>query len=228
MKVVPTWKKFEKRWPTAYAWLTAFWKACGRWIPRELNPEHKMTQIRTWFEVSEDVFSMSVVPDESRAHHSQPESKQASMQWQHRGSPLTKMYKSLPSEAKVMLPFFWNLLFSTTRITAWTLPGETFTSLVYWRNVLVADILPEMQRLNLQYSWGYSGTWCSFMHLVFSSWKVMGQVYWCCGQLCRNINKLFFLIFWLLYATSLLICIWSCIQMFIMLLSNTICNFFCI
>jgi hypothetical protein len=72
---------------------------------------------------------MTVVPDESQVHHFQPKSKQASMQWQHPGSPITKMYKGVPSEAKVMPPFSDTLFLN--RITAWTSPGEMFTSLVY-------------------------------------------------------------------------------------------------
>ena len=57
-----------------------------------------------------------------------------------------------------------------------TLPGDMFSSLVYWRNVLVADIFHEVQRLNMRHGCGYNSSWCSFMHLVFrSSCKVMGR-----------------------------------------------------
>jgi hypothetical protein len=75
------------------------------------------------------------------------------------------------------MPPFSDTLF-LNRITAWTSPGEMFTSLVYWRNVLVADIFLEMQRLNVRCSCGYNSSWYSFMRLVFrSSCKVMGQIY---------------------------------------------------
>jgi hypothetical protein len=46
--------------------------------------------------------------DESCAHHYQPQSKCASMQWKHPSSPSTKKFKVMPSHGKVMLTVFWN------------------------------------------------------------------------------------------------------------------------
>jgi hypothetical protein len=49
-----------------------------------------------------------VTGDESWVHHYQPESKRASMQWKHRGSPSSKTFKVTPPAGKVVLTMFWD------------------------------------------------------------------------------------------------------------------------
>jgi hypothetical protein len=56
----------------------------------------------------EDIFNRIVTGDESWAHHYQPESKHASMQWKHPSSSSTKKFKVTASAGKVMLTVVWD------------------------------------------------------------------------------------------------------------------------
>jgi hypothetical protein len=54
----------------------------------------------------EDMLNRIVTGDDLWVHHYQPESKRASMQWKHPGSPSAKTL--MPSAGKVMLTVFWD------------------------------------------------------------------------------------------------------------------------
>jgi hypothetical protein len=58
----------------------------------------------------EEMLNGIVTGDESRVHHCQPESKRASMQWEHSSSPSTKKFKITPSAGKIMLIVFGDFL----------------------------------------------------------------------------------------------------------------------
>ena len=51
---------------------------------------------------------MNVAMNETWVHHFKPESKRASMEWQHPTSPHSKKFKSHQSAGKVMVTVFWN------------------------------------------------------------------------------------------------------------------------
>jgi len=76
-----------------------FHKVCKTCIPREMNPEHKMTWMGLALEhlchyeaEGEDTLNRTVTGDESRVHHFRPKSKHESMQWKHPSSLVTKNY----------------------------------------------------------------------------------------------------------------------------------------
>ena len=49
-----------------------------------------------------------MIGDETWAHHFEPESKRASMEWRHPTSPRLKKFKSQQSAGKVMVTVFWD------------------------------------------------------------------------------------------------------------------------
>ena len=61
------------------------------------------------YEAEGDSFLDRIITgDDTWCHHSEPESKWQSMEWQHVNSPSKKKYKMLPSAGKVMCTVFWD------------------------------------------------------------------------------------------------------------------------
>jgi histone-lysine N-methyltransferase SETMAR len=56
----------------------------------------------------EEIIQRIVTGDETWIHHYDPESKQESMQWKHKGSPSPKKFKVQHSAGKVMATVFWD------------------------------------------------------------------------------------------------------------------------
>jgi hypothetical protein len=56
----------------------------------------------------EEIIQRIVTGDETWIHHYDPESKQESMQWKHKGSPPPKKFKVQHSAGKVMATVFWD------------------------------------------------------------------------------------------------------------------------
>jgi hypothetical protein len=88
-------------------------KVCSRWVPRELKDREEINRMGLSLQRNlryaaegEDMFNRTVTGEESWAHHYQPASKYASMQWKHPSSLPTKNFKVTPSAGKVMLTMF--------------------------------------------------------------------------------------------------------------------------
>ena len=93
-----------------------FNKVCVRWIPRLLTKEMKSQRetsaisLMSRFEAEEHAFlSRIVTGDETWVHYHTPESKRASMEWQHKTSPHPKKCKIVTSAGKLMLTIFWDM-----------------------------------------------------------------------------------------------------------------------
>lgn len=91
-------------------------KVSARWVPRMLTPCQKATRVLLsrenldWFEKEGDLFlSRIVTGDETWIHHWDPETKQESMQWKHKGSPPPKKFRTQPSAGKIMATIFWDM-----------------------------------------------------------------------------------------------------------------------
>jgi hypothetical protein len=67
-----------------------------------------LQRILRYADEGEDMHNRIFIGDESWVHHYQPESKLASMQWEHPSSPSTKKFMVTPSPGKVMLTVFWD------------------------------------------------------------------------------------------------------------------------
>jgi hypothetical protein len=94
-----------------------FRKVCTRSVPRELMDREAMNRVvlsmqhlSRHADKGEYMLNRAVTGDESWAHHYQPESKRASIQWKYSCSPSTKSskFKVTPSVGKVMLTVFWD------------------------------------------------------------------------------------------------------------------------
>ena len=56
----------------------------------------------------ENFFSRIIAGDETWVHHQDPETKQESMQWKHKGSPTRKKCCVQQSAGKIMATVFWD------------------------------------------------------------------------------------------------------------------------
>ncbi|PNF21428.1 hypothetical protein B7P43_G14100, partial [Cryptotermes secundus] len=80
-----------------------FHKVCARWVPRMLNPQHKMQRmglalqhLNRYHDEGHDMLARTVACDESLVHHYRPETKRASVQWKHPASPAKKSLRRPP------------------------------------------------------------------------------------------------------------------------------------
>jgi hypothetical protein len=67
-----------------------------------------LQQLLRFADEGEDMLNRIVTGDESWAHHHQPESKRASVQWKHPSSPSFSELKVTPSPGKEMLTALWD------------------------------------------------------------------------------------------------------------------------
>lgn len=88
-----------------------FHKVCARWIPKQLDDEHKWNHVRICQHLldrhaneGETFLQRIITGDETWIHHFEPESKRQSMEWKHPAFPAKKKFKSQPSAGKV----FWD------------------------------------------------------------------------------------------------------------------------
>lgn len=90
-------------------------KLSARWVPRMLTPDQKRSRVLhseaslAKFSADPDEFlSRFVTVDETWVHHFDPESKQQSMEWHHKGSPPPRKFRVVPSAGKIMATIFWD------------------------------------------------------------------------------------------------------------------------
>lgn len=89
-------------------------KVSARWVPKLLSPPQKQNRVQ----ISEENLDLLneqprllhtlVTGDETWVYYYDPETKQQSMQWKHRGSPPPKKQKSSKTLKKLMLTVFWD------------------------------------------------------------------------------------------------------------------------
>ena len=91
-------------------------KLAARWVPRLLTDSVKKAQADCCKELlhlynanSNEFLSRVITGDETWLYHWDPETKQASMQSQHVGSPPPKKARTQASAGKVMATIFWNV-----------------------------------------------------------------------------------------------------------------------
>ncbi|XP_064466667.1 histone-lysine N-methyltransferase SETMAR-like [Ornithodoros turicata] len=92
-----------------------FGKVSARWVPTQLSvfDGQKRLEIsqelRYRFDTEGQPFLDRIITcDETWVHNFTPESKRASKQWNHPGSPAPKKFRSTQSAAKVMTRVFWD------------------------------------------------------------------------------------------------------------------------
>lgn len=100
VKVATIAREFEVSEPTVLSILherLGMSKVCSRWVPRMLTPLHKQWRVEMCeenlrlFESDPDNYIAQIVTgDETWVHFWDPETKQESMQWKHKGSPTPK------------------------------------------------------------------------------------------------------------------------------------------
>ena len=56
----------------------------------------------------ENFFSRIITGDETCVHHHDPENKQESMQWKHKGSPTPKLFRVQNETERSWQQFFWD------------------------------------------------------------------------------------------------------------------------
>ena len=56
----------------------------------------------------ENFFSRIITGDETWVHQHNPETKQESMQWEHKGSPTPKKFRVQESAGKIMATVYWD------------------------------------------------------------------------------------------------------------------------
>ena len=89
-------------------------KVSARWVPKNLSALQKRTRADLNKnnlenqENPEDFFAKLVTGDETWVHHWDPETKQESMQWKHKGSPPPKKFRTQSSAGKAMATIFWD------------------------------------------------------------------------------------------------------------------------
>lgn len=110
-------------------------KISARWVPRLLTVDQKRVRFQTssdlllHYEADPNNFmERFVTTDETWVHYYQPESKQQSKQWKHKGSPPPKKAKVVKSAGKVMASVFWDS-----------------------KGILMVDYLPKGQTITGQY-----------------------------------------------------------------------------
>lgn len=89
-------------------------KISAKWIPKCLNADQKRARVEASrsicarFEEDPDFLSRVVTMDETWVHFYDPETKQQSMEWKHRGSPRPKKFRVQKSAGKVLASVFWD------------------------------------------------------------------------------------------------------------------------
>lgn len=89
-------------------------KVSARWVPRMLTPPQKQFRAEccelnlSLMNQNKDFFSRVVTGDETWVHFYDPETKQESMAWTHKGSPPPKKFKVQKSAGKIMATIFWD------------------------------------------------------------------------------------------------------------------------
>lgn len=93
-----------------------FRKVSARWVPKNLTDDHKgqrmmasLDHLTRYTAQGHDFLEGIVTGDESWAYHYTPETKQASMEWKHAGSPVKKKFKVTQSARKVLVTVFWDM-----------------------------------------------------------------------------------------------------------------------
>src|SRR5258705_11887853 len=84
-------------------------KLSARWVPKHLNAFNKQTQVNICRELlarfaaeGQSMLNRIVTCNETCVHHHTPESKRASMEWRHNGSPPPKKFKQVLSAGKLL------------------------------------------------------------------------------------------------------------------------------
>jgi len=92
-----------------------FWKLCARWVPKMLTEEHKLKRqasaldfLTRYNEEGDNFLSCVVTGDETWVSHTNPESKQQSMEWKYTSSPTKTKFKQTTSTRKIMCTMFWD------------------------------------------------------------------------------------------------------------------------
>ena len=123
-------------------------KVSARCIPRLLTPVQKMQRrqnseqlLEICNEDEDNFFSRLVTMDESWIHYFDPETKEASKQWKHVGSPPPKKARTQPSAGKVMLSVFWDQ--DGVILTDYLQKGHTITGQYY--STLLRKLLEEIK-----------------------------------------------------------------------------------
>lgn len=81
-----------------------FHKVSCRWVPKQLNFDQKAARVA----ICRELLGRYEREGESWVHYYTPETKRASMQWKHPGSPPPKKFRTSPSVGKVMASVFWD------------------------------------------------------------------------------------------------------------------------
>jgi len=110
-------------------------KLSAKWVPKCLNADQKCQRCQSSEQLLEffqrdpgDFLSRLVTMDETWLYHYDPETKQQSMEWQHRGSPHPKTFQVQKSAGKVLASIFWDQ-----------------------DGILLIDYLPKGQTINAEY-----------------------------------------------------------------------------
>jgi histone-lysine N-methyltransferase SETMAR len=90
-------------------------KISAKWIPKCLNADQKRAWVEasrlicTLFEEDADFLSRVVTMVETWVHFYDPETKQQSMEWKHRGSLRPKKLRAQKSTGKVLVSVLWDI-----------------------------------------------------------------------------------------------------------------------
>ena len=89
------------------------WKLSTKWVPKCLNADQKRQRCESYEQLLEFCrrdqnyfLSRLVTMDETWLYHYDPETKQQSMEWRHRGSPRPKKLRVQKSAGKVLASIF--------------------------------------------------------------------------------------------------------------------------
>ena len=115
-------------------------KVSSRRVTQMLTPEHKACcqqfseeNLDTLRANPENFFSRIVAGDETWVHNHDPETKQESMQWKHKGSATPKKFRVQQSVGKIMATAFWDsgdvLLLKFMPLKT-TITGDTYASIM--------------------------------------------------------------------------------------------------
>jgi len=125
-------------------------KLSAWWVLKSLNADQKHQGCQSSEQLLEffrrdpnDILSRLVTMDETWLYHSDPETKQQSMEWRHSGSPiLPKKFRVQKSAGKFVASIFWdqdNILLIDYLPKGQTVNAEDYASLL----VQLKDILKE-------------------------------------------------------------------------------------
>jgi len=101
-------------------------KLSAKWVPKCLNADHKRQRCHSCEQLLEffrrdpnDFLSRLMTMVETWLYQYDPETKQQSMQWRHRGSPHPKKFRVQKSVRKVLASIFWDqdgIIFQRTKL----------------------------------------------------------------------------------------------------------------